>query len=359
MYGSRAGRWPPQDLRACRRIDSNTDAAARRRQHPPAQQRRREEDGRQDRPERGPAGRTDPERPGGDAGARAGGADTARAGFILSRTRDLSMCAERHLMRRIVLLAAFLALVLSARTSSAQNAGLSGFLLRFFAPSNPVILADTGHAAHFGSQPGAQATLTQLNRGIASQLATFPLGSSSGGFSTLRPRARRLHPNRTLRALFAERALTAGKASSAWARTTCTTFDSFEGENLRDGDITLFLTHADLNRDGGHRLLSWATPSRRTSSRRSRHGRARQLRVTDRLTWVWSALPRHPDGRAHPRAHEKFSTETSPSSSTLPERDGRQRHPRLRRGPGLGDPCCASSTGSRPSREAAWPRAST
>ena len=86
-------------------------------------------------------------------------------------------------MRRIVPLAAVLALVLAPRTSSAQNAGLAGFLLRFFAPSNPVILADTGHAAHFGSQPGAQATLTQLNRGIASQLATFPLGSSSGGFT--------------------------------------------------------------------------------------------------------------------------------------------------------------------------------
>ena len=64
-------------------------------------------------------------------------------------------------MRRIIPLAMVLVFVLP-RTSSAQNPGLSGFLLRFFAPSNPVILADTGHAARFGSQPGAQATLTQF-----------------------------------------------------------------------------------------------------------------------------------------------------------------------------------------------------
>lgn len=158
-------------------------------------------------------------------------------------------------MRRIVPLAAVLALVLSARTSSAQNAGLSGFLLRFFAPSNPVILADTGHAAHFGSQPGAQATLTQLNRGIASQLATFPLGSSSGGFTYTFDPALGVFSRSTdsFGPIFAERALTAGKGKFSFgANYVRTTFDSFEGDNLRDGDITLFLTHADLNRDGGH-----------------------------------------------------------------------------------------------------------
>ena len=158
-------------------------------------------------------------------------------------------------MRRIVPLAVVVALVLSAKTSSAQNAGLSGFLLRFFAPSNPVILADTGHAAHFGSQPGAQATLTQLNRGIAAQLATFPVGSSSGGFSYTFDPALGVFSRSTdsFGPLFAERANTAGKGKFSFGvNAMYTTFDSFEGENLRDGDITLFLTHSDLNRDGGH-----------------------------------------------------------------------------------------------------------
>jgi len=47
--------------------------------------------------------------------------------------------------------------------------------------------------------------------------------------------------------------LTAGKGKFSFGGNYVrTTFDSFEGENLRKGDITLFLTHADLNRDGGH-----------------------------------------------------------------------------------------------------------
>jgi hypothetical protein len=157
-------------------------------------------------------------------------------------------------MRRPVLLAVLLA-VAAPGTSFAQNAGLSGFLLRFFAPSNPVILADTGHAAHFGSQPGAQATLTQLNRGIATQLATSPVGSSSGGFSFVFDPALGVFSRSTdsFGPLFAERANTAGKGKfSVGLNAAKYTFDSFEGENLRDGDITLFLTHSDLNRDGGH-----------------------------------------------------------------------------------------------------------
>jgi hypothetical protein len=158
-------------------------------------------------------------------------------------------------MRRTVALAVVLGVILLPRTSSAQNSGLSGFLLRFFAPSNPVILADTGHAAHFGSQPGAQATLTQLNRGIAAQLATFPVGSSSGGFSYTFDPALGVFSRSTdsFGPIFAERANTAGKGKFSFGfNATYTTFDAFEGESLRDGDITLFLTHSDLNRDGDH-----------------------------------------------------------------------------------------------------------
>jgi len=223
-------------------------------------------------------------------------------------------------MRRIVPLAATLALVLSARTSSAQNAGLSGFLLRFFAPSNPVILADTGHAAHFGSQPGAQATLTQLNRGIASQLATFPLGSSSGGFTYTFDPALGVFSRSTdsFGPIFAERALTAGKGKFSFgANYLKTTFDAFEGENLRDGDITLFLTHSDLNRDGGHldfffegdtiKANLFLTIEAETAAIFANYG------VTDRLD-VGMALPYiriRMDARIHEHI-EKFSTGDEP-----------------------------------------------
>ncbi|HEV7501825.1 MAG TPA: hypothetical protein VGQ33_17540, partial [Vicinamibacteria bacterium] len=83
--------------------------------------------------------------------------------------------------------AAILGLFIAVPASADDSNGLAGLLLRFFAPDNPVILRATAepfnHAAHFGSQPNAQAILTQLNKGIASQLSTFPLGSSSAGFT--------------------------------------------------------------------------------------------------------------------------------------------------------------------------------
>jgi hypothetical protein len=138
-------------------------------------------------------------------------------------------------------------------SSQAQSQGLSGLLLRFFAPSRPVILKDTGHSAHFGSQPSAQATLTQLNRSIASQIATTPVGSSSGGFAyTFDPSLGVFtRTSESFGPLFAERALTLGKGKVAFGTNySRATFDSFEGLNLRKGDITLYLVHQDINFDG-------------------------------------------------------------------------------------------------------------
>ena len=93
---------------------------------------------------------------------------------------------------RTLRLASVLAVVAALGVSpvAAQDTpdGLAGLLLRFFSPANPVVLAEPAvpgfsHAAHFVSQPNAQATLTQLNRSIATQISTFPLGSSSAGFT--------------------------------------------------------------------------------------------------------------------------------------------------------------------------------
>src|SRR6185503_9557798 len=86
-------------------------------------------------------------------------------------------------VHRMVLATAALATTLAPAPAQAQNAGLSGLLLRFFAGADPVILVTTTHPAHFGAQPGAQGIMTAINRSIASQIATFPLGSSSGGFA--------------------------------------------------------------------------------------------------------------------------------------------------------------------------------
>jgi hypothetical protein len=161
-------------------------------------------------------------------------------------------------MRRVFGVVA-LALVLAPAEARAQSTGLARLLLRFFDPSNPLVLANTGHQAHFSSQPAAQETLRQLNRGIATQLSTFPLGSSSGGFTYTFDEALGVftRTSDSFGPLFAERALTAGKGKLNFGvNYSRNTYDSFEGKDLTNGDIKFFLTHADGNGDGSF-LTPW------------------------------------------------------------------------------------------------------
>ena len=154
-------------------------------------------------------------------------------------------------MRRVLQVVAAV-LVLSSGTASAQTTGLSGLLLRFFALDNPIILLSTGHEAHFGSQPAAEEALRQLNRGIATQISTFPLGSSSSGFTyTFDPALGVFtRSSDSFGPIFAERALTAGKGKLNFGvNYVHATYDTFEGQNLDAGDIQLILTHQDVNGD--------------------------------------------------------------------------------------------------------------
>ncbi len=138
-------------------------------------------------------------------------------------------------------------------TSTPAQDGLGGLLLRFFSPDNPIILEDTGHDAHFVSQPSAQATLNQLNRVIAAQLSTFPLASSSGGFTFEFDPALGIFERSTesFGPIFAERALTAGKGTFSFGITGLEArYDNFEGQSLDGSDLQLYLIHQDLNDDG-------------------------------------------------------------------------------------------------------------
>lgn len=148
--------------------------------------------------------------------------------------------------------------VVAAAPATAQEApnGLAGLLLRFFSPQNPVILRPAAepfnHSAHFASQPNAQETLRQLNRGIASQLSTFPLGSSSAGFTYEFDPALGVfnRSTETFGPVFAERPITAGKKKLSFGLNFLrATYDRFEGQDLRGGDINLVLTHLDTNND--------------------------------------------------------------------------------------------------------------
>jgi hypothetical protein len=87
-----------------------------------------------------------------------------------------------------------------------------------------------------------------FNTQIATQFATFPLGSSSGGLTyefdptvgTLRRGSSSFGP------LFAERALTIGRRKlSAGFNCQRTSYSTFEGQNLDDGSIKFYLRHQD------------------------------------------------------------------------------------------------------------------
>ncbi len=182
-------------------------------------------------------------------------------------------------MRPSRLVAGILLILLAAIPAHAQSSGdLAGLLLRFFSPTNPVVLASPGgetgggggggtggggqvvqsHAAHFVSQPGAQATLRQVNAGIAAQISTFPLGSSSAGFTYTFDEGLGVY-NRTTQSfgpIFTERPLTAGKGKFTFGvNYQDATWDTLEGKDLQSGDMTLYLVHQDTNNDGSNLAL--------------------------------------------------------------------------------------------------------
>jgi hypothetical protein len=164
-------------------------------------------------------------------------------------------------MRRFRLLATVVVLagLPAARASAQDSGGLASLLLNFFSPSNPVVLAPStnpqfpSHSGHFSSQPQAQQVLRGLNAGIASQISTFPIGSSSAGFSYTFDETTGVY-NRTtdsLGPIFTERPLTAGKGKFTFGvNYQQATWDSFEGKDLSSGDLHLYLVHEDTNSNG-------------------------------------------------------------------------------------------------------------
>ena len=151
------------------------------------------------------------------------------------------------------LAAVSLALVLAAPAAQAQETpdGLAGLLLRFFSPSNPVVLQAApdpfSHAAHFVSQPSAQETLRAAQPRHRRAALDLPAGLVVVGLHLrLRPRARRLQPQHgDLRARVRGAARSPpARASSASASTHLARAPTtrFEGQDLRDGDIKLYLT---------------------------------------------------------------------------------------------------------------------
>jgi Putative MetA-pathway of phenol degradation len=150
-----------------------------------------------------------------------------------------------------------LALVNAGRPAAAQELPLAQVLpdliLRDIVLENSSASTGFPHTAHF--QPGINepnnpvvAIVEGFNNQMATQFATFPLGSSSGGLTyvfdetvgTFRRSSRSFGP------LFAERALTIGRRKlNAGFNYQHTSYDRFEGQNLADGSIKFYLRHND------------------------------------------------------------------------------------------------------------------
>lgn len=104
------------------------------------------------------------------------------------------------------------------------------------------------HAAHFKAGFDQLQTPRQFNQQLVTLLATFPVGSSSGGFTyTFNPSLGTFsRSSESFGPLFAERALTIGRArGSLGVGFQRSTYDTFEGENLRQRDIVFHVEHVD------------------------------------------------------------------------------------------------------------------
>jgi len=155
---------------------------------------------------------------------------------------------------RTVVAIGVLTVVLRPALVAAQETPLSEILVKLIQADirlagQPAGSPFPSHDAHF--IPGEQEQLVPylFNQAILSQLTTFPVGSSSGGFSyTFDPSAGVFARNTTsFGPAFAERALTIGRGkASLGGNYQHAGFDSFEGKNLDDGSIKFYLTHEDV-----------------------------------------------------------------------------------------------------------------
>src|SRR5687768_1928565 len=157
-----------------------------------------------------------------------------------------------HQWNRVVVLAAGLGLLSPSPVFSQNGVPVSEVLPNLFGKTIVLTPASSpefpNHAAHF--KPGADQLQTplQFNQQVVTLLATFPIGSSSGGFAyTFNPALGTFsRTSESFGPLFAERALTIGRGrGSLGAGFQRSTYDTFEGKNLRQRDIVFHIEHID------------------------------------------------------------------------------------------------------------------
>ncbi len=147
-----------------------------------------------------------------------------------------------------------IALALFPAFALAGDRKLAEILPAFFAPGISLPLDPaTGHSPHFNAQSEAFDVMLRINSGIATQFATYPLGSSSGGFTySFDPNLGTYERNTdTFGPSFAERASTLGKRKlNVGMSYMHASYDSLDGLDLSSGEIGFNLLHEDEAGDG-------------------------------------------------------------------------------------------------------------
>jgi len=103
------------------------------------------------------------------------------------------------------------------------------------------------HQGHFIVGENLKLTTREVNLAIASQVATFPIPSSSGGFTfSVNDRGEVTPTSTNFGPLFAERAVTIGrKQFNVGFSFQSTGFSSFEGVDLDSGELSFIREHND------------------------------------------------------------------------------------------------------------------
>jgi uncharacterized membrane protein YgcG len=159
----------------------------------------------------------------------------------------------RHLMKWVALSAAIgLFLPRPAIAQADARLPLSQILPDLI--GNTIVLAPRStpevpsHAAHFKPSPEQLQTPVQFNQQLVTLLSSLPFGSSSGGFTyNYDPSVGTFsRSSESFGPLFAERALTIGRErGSLGVSYQRSTYDTFEGKNLRQREIKFYIQHSD------------------------------------------------------------------------------------------------------------------
>ena len=154
-------------------------------------------------------------------------------------------------MKKVVTILATISLLLVSPSFS-QSTDLADIIGNVFAET--VVLDGNTHNAHFQDAGLLSSLGTSINQALASQLSTFPVSSSSGGFTFVYDPATGgfSRASESFGPIFAERAQTLGKGKwNAGISYIGLDFDQIDDLSLKDGDLQFQLRHEDIPPFGG------------------------------------------------------------------------------------------------------------